>query len=102
MNTRPLCGRQLMANTASYPCRSNSDIIQSCRIHMAGTNEMETVAFIYHQAGDTWVGWLEDSPDYRSQGQTLDELKDNLKDIYHDIVSGIIPCVRRRGELVVG
>ena len=64
--------------------------------------EMATIAFIYHQENDMWVGWLEDYPDYRSQGKTLDELKDNLKDISDDIGSGKIQCVRRRGELVVG
>ena len=48
-----------------------------------------------------WVGWLEEYPDYRTQGTTLDELKENLIDIYADVSSGAIPNVRRRGELVV-
>ncbi|UCE20650.1 MAG: type II toxin-antitoxin system HicB family antitoxin [Gemmatimonadota bacterium] len=47
-----------------------------------------------------WIGWLEDFPDYRTQGQTLEELKENLKDIYDELTSGSIPCVRRVGELV--
>ena len=29
-------------------------------------------------------------PDYRSQGKTLDELKENLKDIYDDLSTGKI------------
>lgn len=49
-----------------------------------------------------WVGWLEEYPDYRSQGKTLDELKENLKDIYHDLSAGNIPHARRYGELAVG
>jgi len=48
-----------------------------------------------------WVGWLEEYPDYRTQGMTLDELKENLIDIYTDLTSGDIPKVRRHGELVV-
>jgi len=48
-----------------------------------------------------WVGWLEEYPDYRTQGTTLDELKENLIDIYADVSSGDIPNVRRHGELVV-
>ena len=48
------------------------------------------------------VGWLEEYPDYRSQGTTLDELKENLKDIYEDLSTGKIPHARRYGELVVG
>jgi predicted RNase H-like HicB family nuclease len=41
---------------------------------------MERIKFIYYQENDIWVGWLEEYPDYRSQGTTLDELKENLKD----------------------
>ncbi len=62
---------------------------------------METKKFIYYQENDIWVGWLEEYPDYRSQGATLDELKENLKDIYTELSSGEIPHVRKYGELVV-
>ncbi|MDO8672431.1 MAG: type II toxin-antitoxin system HicB family antitoxin [Dehalococcoidia bacterium] len=48
-----------------------------------------------------FVGWLEEYPDYRTQGESLDELKDNLADIHNELVSGYIPCVRRVGELNV-
>lgn len=63
---------------------------------------MEKLNFVYYQENDMWIGWLEEYPDYRTQGKTLDELKDNLKDIYEDLITGKIPSVRRRGELVVG
>ncbi len=63
---------------------------------------METIKFVYYQENEIWVGWLEEYPDYRSQGETLDELKENLKDIYEDLGAGRIPHVRRHGELVVG
>ena len=63
---------------------------------------MEKANFVYYQEGDLWVGWLEEYPDYRTQGKTLDELKQNLKDIYDDLSAGKIAYVRRRGELVVG
>ena len=62
---------------------------------------METTRFIYYQENDMWVGWLEEYPDYRTQGTTLDELKENLKDIYRDISAGEIPHVRKYGEVVV-
>ena len=48
-----------------------------------------------------WVGRLEEYPDYRTQGTTLIELKENLIDIYADLTSGDIPNVRKHGELVV-
>jgi hypothetical protein len=63
---------------------------------------METIQFIYYKEDDVWVGWLAEYPDYRSQGTTLDELKENLKDIYGDLSAGKIPQVRRYGELMVG
>jgi len=63
---------------------------------------METVRFVYYQEDSMWVGWLEEYPDYRTQGGTLEELKENLKDIYQEIHSGEIPHVRRIGELAVG
>ena len=62
---------------------------------------METKKFVFYQEGDFWIGWLEEYPDYRTQGETLDELKENLKDIYREISSGAIPSVWRVGELVV-
>jgi len=48
------------------------------------------------------IGWLEEFPDYRTQGETLDELRENLKDIYGELTSGRIPAVHRIGELVIG
>lgn len=62
---------------------------------------METKKFVYYQENDAWVGWLEEYPDYRTQGATVEELKENLKDIYTDITGGEIPHVRKYGELVV-
>jgi hypothetical protein len=62
---------------------------------------LETKKYVYYQENDMWVGWLEEYPDYRTQGATLDELKESLKDIYQDINTGEIPYVRKYGELVV-
>jgi len=57
--------------------------------------------FTYYKEDDMWVGWLEDYPDYRTQGESLSELKENLRDIYQELTSGNIPGVRKVGELVV-
>jgi hypothetical protein len=62
---------------------------------------METKRFIYFEEEDMLIGWLEEYPDYRTQGTTLEELKDNLRDIYRDLTSGEIPHVRRVAELGV-
>jgi predicted RNase H-like HicB family nuclease len=63
---------------------------------------MEKKKFVYYQEDDMLIGWLEEFPDYRTQGATLEELEENLKDIYEELTSGTIPHVRHVGELVVG
>ena len=56
---------------------------------------METKKFIYYQETDMWVGWLEEYPDYRTQGTTLDELKENLADIYLEIKESLAKHIIR-------
>jgi predicted RNase H-like HicB family nuclease len=63
---------------------------------------MDTLKFVYYQEDDMWVGWLEEFPDYRTQGTSLDDLKENLKDLYQDLSADKIPHARRLGELVIG
>jgi predicted RNase H-like HicB family nuclease len=46
-----------------------------------------TKKFIYYQENDMFIGWLEEFPDYRTQGTSLDELMDNLEDIYSELLS---------------
>jgi len=60
---------------------------------------MKTTAFTYWQDGDAWLGYLDDFPDYQTQGELLEDLKAHLADLYRDLVSGEIPSVRRHAEL---
>jgi predicted RNase H-like HicB family nuclease len=62
---------------------------------------MKTVRFVYWQDDDMWLGYLEEFPDYMTQGESLQELEENLKDIYDDLVGGQVPCARRVGELKI-
>lgn len=48
-----------------------------------------------------WLGYLEDYPDYMTQGESIKELLANLRDIYKEMESGNIPCVRKIAELEV-
>jgi len=47
------------------------------------------------------VGYLEEFPDYMTQGETLRELKGNLLDIYKEVTGGRIPCVHHVAELEI-
>jgi len=62
---------------------------------------MPTVKFVHWQDGNWWLGYLEEYPDYITQGETLEELKENLRDLYKDLTSGEIPCVRKVADLQV-
>ncbi len=62
---------------------------------------MESKKYVYWEDQGMWIGYLEEYPDYMSQGESLEELKENLKDIYNELSSGDIPCVRRVAELKV-
>ena len=58
-----------------------------------------TLAYTYWQDENMWLGHLDDYPDYLTQAMSLDELKENLSDIYNELMSGTIPIVRQHGEL---
>ncbi len=53
------------------------------------------------QEGDAFLGYLLDYPDYWTQGESLDDLKDHLADLYRDLTSGELPGIRKVDELVV-
>ena len=57
--------------------------------------------YIYWQDEDVWLGYLEEYPDYWTQGENERELRDNLIDLYKDLSSGSVPNVRRVAELEV-
>jgi len=63
---------------------------------------MTTKKYVYYQEENMLIGWLEEFPDYRTQGETLEKLEDNLRDIYMELMSGSIPFVHHVGELAVG
>ncbi len=45
---------------------------------------------------------MEEFPDYLTQGETLAELEDNLRDLYRDLTGGEISGIRRVAELTLG
>ena len=57
--------------------------------------------FTYWQDGQFWLGYLEEFPDYPTQGESLDDLKEHLRDLYRDLTSGLILAVRHVAELEV-
>ncbi|WNV03675.1 type II toxin-antitoxin system HicB family antitoxin [Candidatus Methylospira mobilis] len=62
---------------------------------------MRTVKFTSWQDGDFFIGFLNDYPDYSTQGTNRDELAVNLRSLLADIESNEIPYIRKVEELLV-
>ncbi len=60
---------------------------------------MSSTKFVYWEDQGIWVGYLEEYPDSRTQGQTLEDLQEHLRDLYKDLTNGAVPGVRRMAEL---
>lgn len=68
---------------------------------MLGRAEMASVKYVYWKNEDWWLGYLEEFPDYWTQGQSLEELEEMLRDLYRDLNGGLVPGARRVGVLEV-
>lgn len=62
---------------------------------------MQTVKVVVWEEEGGWLGYLEEYPDYWTQGDTPDDLREHLRDLYADLSVGAIPGARRVEELVV-
>lgn len=62
---------------------------------------MQTTQFVYWEEDGAWLGYLHEYPDYWTQGETLDDLKDHLRDLYADLTSGHLPGIRKMDELAL-
>jgi predicted RNase H-like HicB family nuclease len=54
---------------------------------------MNTDRYVYWQEDGMWLEYLEEFPDHMTQGATLEELQENLRDICADVVGDKIPGV---------
>ena len=62
---------------------------------------MSTARFVHWQDHGMWLGYFEAFPDYLTQGESLEDLEEHLRDLYRDLTSGVIPGIRRVAELSV-
>jgi len=62
---------------------------------------MQTLKFIHWQDGDVYLGYLQEYPDYWTQGESYEDLKEHLADLYRDLSSGEIPGIRKVGEMEI-
>jgi len=62
---------------------------------------MESAKYIYWQDNSQWLGYLQEYPDYWTQGESLEDLQTNLRELFRDLTSGKIPGVRKLAELTL-
>jgi hypothetical protein len=62
---------------------------------------VQTAKYIIWQEDGAYFGYFVDYPDYWTQGNDQEDLKEHLHDLYRDLTSGTIPGIRKVEELVV-
>ena len=62
---------------------------------------MSVVKFVYWEDDGAWLGYLQDYPDYWTQGDTFEDLKGHLESLSADLTSGEVSGIRKVGELIV-
>jgi len=60
-----------------------------------------TARYVRWQNGEMWLGYFEQFPEYLTQGESPEDLEENLRDLYRDLTSGAIPGIRSVAELSV-
>ena len=59
-----------------------------------------TTKFTYWQEADgKLLGYLNDYPDHWTQGDSFQDLKDHLRDLYETFDSGTVPVIKKVEEL---
>ena len=62
---------------------------------------MRTLKYTFWQDGEFYLGYLNDYPDYQTQGSSKEELLENLKDLLSDLESGEVPFIRKVEEMAI-
>ncbi len=64
---------------------------------------METFTGIFEQAGDWWIASIEEIPGVNTQGRTIEEARENLKEAVKLIIEANRELTRREtaGKMVI-
>jgi hypothetical protein len=62
---------------------------------------MRNLKFTWWRDGEYYIGYINDYPEYHTQGFSKEELIENLKDLLIDIESGQVPYIRKTEELTL-
>ena len=64
---------------------------------------MEKFTAVFEQDGDWWIGYLEELPGANTQGRTLEEARENLKDAVRLLIAANRDLTRRelQGKTII-
>jgi predicted RNase H-like HicB family nuclease len=62
---------------------------------------MKSAGVMYWQDSDYFLGFLNEYPEYQTQGMSKEELISNLNDLMRDLQSGEIPYIRKVEKLIL-
>jgi predicted RNase H-like HicB family nuclease len=61
-------------------------------------DRMEKFTAVFEQEGEWWIGYVEELPGANTQGRTIEEARENLKDAVHLIIEANRELTRRETE----
>jgi predicted RNase H-like HicB family nuclease len=59
---------------------------------------MERFTAVFEHEGEWWIGYVEELPGANTQGRTIEEARENLKDAVHIIIEANRELTRRETE----
>ncbi|TAK60833.1 type II toxin-antitoxin system HicB family antitoxin [Methylobacter sp.] len=62
---------------------------------------MKEINYTFWKDDNFFLGYLNEYPDYLTQGTTKEELQENLKDLFKDLENESIPYTRKTEKLLV-
>ncbi len=62
---------------------------------------MKLIEYTFWKDGEFYLGYLNEYPDYQTQGYSKEELIENLQDLLKDFESKEIPFVRKVEQIVI-
>jgi len=60
--------------------------------------QMEKFTAVFEQEGRWWIGYVEELPGVNTQGQTLEEARENLKEAVQLVIEANRELARREAE----
>lgn len=84
--------RRCMASAEARPCPKRS----------VERGIMKQKITYWKEPDGRYLGYLNDYPDYWTQGESLDDLKEHLQDLYKEFQREDIPGIRKVAEIEVG